>query len=72
MVCIISLDKFIGSDGQPRLLPNRLLFCINELETYSAPCITIALSLALLLMPFPNHLIGSDFPCFPLYISPVA
>jgi hypothetical protein len=45
MVCIISLDKFIGSDGQPRLLPNRLLFCINELETYSAPCITIALSL---------------------------
>jgi hypothetical protein len=43
MVCIISLDKFIGSDGQPRLLPNRLLF-INELETYSAPCITIALS----------------------------
>jgi hypothetical protein len=49
MVCIISLDKFIGSDGQPRLLPNRLLFCINELETYSAPCITIALSLALIL-----------------------
>jgi hypothetical protein len=70
MVCIISLDKFIGSDGQPRLLPNRLLFCINELETYSAPCITIALSLALLLMPFPSN--RSDFPCFPLYISPVA